>query len=65
MVRYFLSQIENGHKSDSETHGWRDKPDKRATENWLETNNYDWYVQKEKECHKHSETTGQGNDALL
>ena len=41
IVRYFLSQIENGHKSDSETHRRRDKPDTRATENWLETNNYD------------------------
>ena len=27
MVRYFFSQIENGHKSDSETHRRRDKPD--------------------------------------
>ena len=32
MVRYFLSQIENGHKSDGETHRRRDKPDTRATE---------------------------------
>ena len=41
MVRYVLSQIENVHKSDSETHRRRDKPDTRATENWQETNNYD------------------------
>ena len=41
MARYFLSQIENGHKSDSETHKRRDKPDTRATETWLEANNYD------------------------
>ena len=41
MVRYFLSQNGYGHKSDSETHRRRDKPDTRATETWLETNNYD------------------------
>ena len=41
MVLYFSNQMENGHESDSEIHKRRDTPDTRATENWLETNNYD------------------------